>query len=80
MAAMNLCALLYLRLKLIYVHHRRRRLEMMKQAERRFWVREIYSKRDEKGEFNILVKELQLRDHAGPRVLFKMFPNVANQV
>ena len=35
----------------------------MKQGERRFGVRVIYRKRDEKGEFNILTKVLQLRDH-----------------
>ena len=68
MALMNLRALLYLRLRLIYVH--RRRKSLMKQGERRFWVREIYRKRDEKVEFNILIKELQLRDH---EYIFKCF-------
>ena len=30
--------------------------------KKRFWVREIYSERKQKGEFNMLVKDLRLHD------------------
>ena len=41
---------------------------------RRFWVREVYQERDGKGEFSLLVNQIEQRDHEYFRKCFKMSP------
>lgn len=49
-------------LLIILRRRRRRRLQLKKRKPKRFWVRDIYLRRKELGEYYNLVKELRLGD------------------
>ena len=75
MAAINIRHLLLLRSRLIYSYYFYKRVIKSKsKLKRRYWVRQIYNERDKKGEFNLLVKEMQLRDHEYFQKCFRMSP------
>ena len=54
---------------LLLLYKRRKKKRLMK-YKKRFWVREIFQEREDKGEFHCLVKQLMLVDH---ELFFKMF-------
>ena len=53
---------------------RRRRLKPQKE-KRRFWIRRIYSEREFKGEYALLVKDMMLYDHHYFFAYFRMSPS-----
>ena len=57
--------------KMLYMRHLKKNSEKYKT---RFWVRKIYSKRKQKGEFNMLVKDLWLHDKPFFFKYFRMLP------
>ena len=66
MAAVNRLHLLQKRILLLIVLRRRMRRRKVKPKPKIFkecWVRQIFKDREEKGEFNSLVRELRLFDH-----------------
>ena len=65
MAAINKLYLLQKRLLLLLVLRRRmcKRRQLKPKVYKECWVRKIFQEREEKGEFNNLVKELRLFDH-----------------
>jgi hypothetical protein len=56
-------------LLLLLLYKRRKKKRLMK-YKKRFWVREVFQEREDKGEFHCLVKELMLVDR---ELFFKMF-------
>ena len=61
----------------IYSHefYRRQFVVNNHNTQRRFWVREIYQEREEKGEFNQLIKQMMERDPEYFRRCFRMSPD-----
>ena len=55
---------------LLFVLYRRCRRRRRRRARRRCWVRQIYSKRKERGSFSTLVQEMRLTD---PELHFRYF-------
>ena len=75
MAAVNIRYKLLLRWRVIYAYYRTRvASKRLKQKRRKFWVRDLYRERDEKGEFNKLVQDLRLHDHEYFFQCFRMLP------
>ena len=75
MAAVNIRYKLLLRWRVIYAYYRTRGAsKRLKQKRRKFWVRDLYRERDEKGEFNTLVQDLRLHDHEYFFQCFRMLP------
>ena len=75
MAAVNLRRLLYLKysliLRILLLRRRRRKLQKYR---KRYWVRHVYTERKQKGEFYLLVKDLQLHDQEYFTKYFRMSP------
>ena len=68
-------------LKLWYLRRRKQRIYLYwcknqgaKKRTRKVWVRNLYKERDQKGEYNLLVKELKLYDHELFFRYFRMLP------
>ena len=70
--SVNLCQLLSLRSRYAYAYYTRFLKRQVK--KRRFWVREVVQERDGKGEFSLLVNQIEQRDHEYFRKCFKMSP------
>ena len=62
MAAFNIRRLLLLRNNLLRLLLLRRRQKRRTKYRKRFWVRRVYTERQQKGEFHLLVKELRVYD------------------
>ena len=74
-AAVNIRYKLLLRWRVIYAYYGTRvASKRLKQKRRKFWVRDLYRERDEKGEFNMLVQDLLLHDHEYFFQCFRMLP------
>ena len=54
--------LLYLQKKIILLFLLKRRRNVRKYSKKKFWVREIFKEREEKGEFQNLIRDLRLFD------------------
>ena len=50
------------------------------QKKKRFWVRKLYTKRLQKGEFHLLVRDLRLHDHEYFFKYFGMSPTVFEEL
>ena len=78
MAALNSHFILYFLLRerrlLSYSYRKRRARALTKQKRRQFWVRWLYEERIEKGEFNLLVRDLKLYNHCLFFKYFRMLP------
>ena len=60
---------------MIYAYYRTRvASKRLKQKRWKFWLRDLYRERDEKGEFNTLVQDLRLHDHEYFFQCFRMLP------
>ena len=72
MAAVNKRLLLQ---RLLLIALLRKRIQRRQQkCRKRFWVRRLFEERDEKGEFNLLVKDMRLFDHEYFFQCFRMTP------
>ena len=70
MAAVNLRAVLLATLVRKYIQRRRKQQKYRK----RFWVRQLFKERNEKGEYHLLVQDMRLFDHEFFFKQFRMLP------
>ena len=63
--------------KMLYMRHFKKNSGKYK---KRFWVRTIYSERKQKGEFNMLVKDLRLHDELFFFKYFRMSPAIFGEL
>ncbi|XP_046849870.1 uncharacterized protein LOC124443422 [Xenia sp. Carnegie-2017] len=76
MAAIHNHYLLYLLLRRrSLLLHSYRRKQKVKRKRARFWVRKLYEERRQKGEYELLVRDLQLYDHEMFFSYFGMLPS-----
>ncbi len=78
MAPLNSQYILYLllrkRLLLYKFYGTRKTRSLSKKKCQKFWVRPLYEERSEKGEFNLLIRDLKLYDHCMFFKYFRMLP------
>ncbi|CAB4034630.1 Hypothetical predicted protein [Paramuricea clavata] len=67
---------------LIYllILYRRRKRRIRNKSKKRFWVRRLFQQRRTHGEYNNLVKELELHDHELFFKQFRMYPSQMEEV
>ena len=70
MAALNIRSLLVI----IILRRRLQRRKIQSKYKKRFWVRQIFKERKQKGEYNLLVKDMKLFDHEFFFKQFRMLP------
>ena len=80
MAAFNHRRLLLFRNNLLRLLLLRRRQKRRKKYKKRFWIRRIYAERQQKGEFHLLVKELNMFDHEYFFQCFRMSPGLLDKL
>ena len=80
MAAFNHRRLLLFRNNLLRLLLLRRRQKRRKKYKKRFWIRRIYAERQQKGEFHLLVKELNMFDHEYFFQCFRMSPGLLDEL
>ena len=71
MAANNLRAICFTLLIRKYLQRKQKKLKYKK----RFWVRQLFKERKEKGEYHLLVKDMKLFDHEYFFKQFRMLPH-----
>ena len=73
--------LIYRRRTLLLYFQRQRMLRLNKkhiEKKRRFWIRRLYEERNQKGEYQLLVRDLQLHDHEIFFRYFRMLPETSS--
>ena len=63
MARIKKLLLLHQQQILLLIHLRKRRSSLKNRYAKRMWVRNIFKEREQKGEFNMLVRDLKLFDN-----------------
>ena len=71
MAALNLRALLLI----LILKRRIQRRRLQNRYKKRFWVRQLFKERKQKGEYHLLVKDMRLFDHEFFFMQFRMLPD-----
>ena len=81
MAAINKLLLLQTKIILLIILRRRLRArKAVKKYKKRMWVRELFKHREEKSEYNILVKDLRLFDSEFFFKSFRMSPRTFEEL